>query len=285
VIHIRRRQKMEGSTPDEACRVPLMNALKDETTEEMGCPDIDAFGPDFLSKVGIDASKAQHANGMKASSSSLTTEETISDSASVYSINERDISQNNSHDIECDLSVQSTMSTNSAESNSSMDSTQLLLKQAQARLHRQSIYEEVQHLRTLVAGHETHSKLLSRQKSTLLIKYTELESAHKAALEQIHDHKISLHQTAELQSERELEYINSLNSVCKIHEEKEQDYMGQLIEKDEKIFQLQNKLNELETQNRRLRLRLEGNEVGDLVSAMEIRERLGDDEESSVEYC
>ena len=157
-----------------------------------------------------------------------------------------------------------------------MSSTKMLLKQAHARMHRQSIYEEVQYLRTLVSGRETHSKLLERQNSNIIAKYQELESAYTAALNQIHQYKLNEQRIKEEQAQRELEYMNQMNEVCRDHDAKEQDYMGQIIE-------LQNRLNEME--KRRNSQKKEGKEVcvavSDLETAIRIAELNDSDEENS----
>jgi hypothetical protein len=250
---------------------------------------VDDFGPDFISRVCIDAVKVSRMEPTKASSPGSTTEDTYSDSRSTSSV-ERSLTENTSHDEEDDCSIQSTTSTNSNQSVSSMDSTQLLLKQAHARMHRQSIYEEVQQLRTLVSGHETHSKLLERQKSNLVTKYRELESAYTSALEQIHQYKMKEQRIKEEQAERELEYMNQMNEVCRNYDSKEQDYMGQLIQKDTIIVDLQNRLNEIEFGKRREHLQKEGKNVCDAVSELETAIRMAElndseeEDESSVDY-
>ncbi|KAL3788228.1 hypothetical protein HJC23_004695 [Cyclotella cryptica] len=252
----------------EACAYETLDKTLDDDLER-----VDKFGPDFLSQVCIDATKISRTAHVEASSSGSTTV-TYSDSISTNSIHGLDVE--NISNGEDDCSIQSSTSTNSNKSTSSMDSTQLLLKQAHARIHRQSIYEEVQHLRTLVSGHETHSKLLARQKSNLLNKYKEIESLYTSALEQIHRFKLAQQQMKEEQAERELEYMNQMNEVCRTYDSKEQDYMGQLIQKDKIIVDLQNRVNELELGQQRERLRQNGKAVCDVVSEMETEIRMRD---------
>ena len=248
--------------------------------------------PDFLSQVCIDAVNASGLDPVKLSSSGSTTDGTLSETASTCSTRDHDatLSENTSYEDD-DCSIQSGDSNKSNKSASSIDSTRMLLKQAHARMHRQSIYEEVQHLRTLVSGHETHSKLLERQKSNLVTKYEELEFAYTSALDQIHQYKLKVKQIKEEQAERELEYMNQMNEVCRNYDAKEQDYMGQLIQKDAIIIDLQNKLNEMEFGKRREKLQQEGKQVCDAVSELETAIRMAEmndsdeeDDESSVDY-
>jgi hypothetical protein len=244
------------------------------------------FEPDFLSRVCIEAT---HAPGIEPSkilaSSGSATEDTCTETSSDRDDSSLADAAETSYEDDDDCSVQSNTSSKS------VDSTRMLLKQAHARMHRQSIYEEVQHLRTLVSGHETHSKLLERQKSNLVTKYEELEFAYTSALEQIHLYKMKEQRMKEGQAERELEYMNQMNEVCRTYDAKEQDYMGQLIQKDAMIVDLQNKLNEMEFGIRREKLQKEGKEVCDAVSELETAIRMAElndseDEESdaSVEY-
>ena len=248
--------------------------------------------PDFLSQVCIDAANASRFDPVKLSSSSSTTDGTFSETASACSTQDHDdvLCENTSYEDD-DCSIQSGDSNNSNKSASSIDSTRMLLKQAHARMHRQSIYEEVQHLRTLVSGHETHSKLLERQKSNLVTKYEELEFAYTSALDQIHQYKLKEQKIKEEQAERELEYMNQMNEVCRNYDTKEQDYMGQLIEKDAIIVDLQNRLNEMEFGKRREKLQKDGKELCDAVSELETAIRMAEmndseeeDDECSVDY-
>lgn len=229
------------------------------------------FGSDFISKVCIDATNAPGTEPIETSSCKCTEDST----ASTCSIRYQDEALNTSSYEDDDCSIHSVIST---DSNKSMDSTKMLLKQAHARMHRQSIYEEVQHLRTLVSGRETHSKLLERQNSNIVAKYQELESAYTAALKQIHQYKLNEQRIKEEQAQRELEYMNQINEVCRDHDAKEQDYMGQIIE-------LQNRLNEMEIGKRKKSLEKEGREVCDAVSDLETALRISElndcDEENS----
>ena len=233
------------------CEISSATIHADETT--VTCANdknegIVEFGADFLSKVCVDAVNASHIDPIKASSPGSSSE-TCTETASTCSTRNHDdifLSESTSYEEDDDCSIQSTASTNSNKSISSMNSTQLLLKQAHARMHRQSIYEEVKHLRTLLSGHETHSKLLERQKSNLDTKYKELGSAYTTALEHIHKSKLKEQQIKEEQAERELEYMNQMNEVCRHYDTKEKNYMDQLIEKDAIIEKLQNRLKEME---------------------------------------
>jgi|Transcript_612 chromosome segregation ATPase len=202
----------------------------------------------------------------EAAEGSTTEDETYSASGYSSSEHSRDDENDERFDSDSDSDEADAQST---QSNTSMDSAQLLLKQAQARLHHQSIYEEVQHLRTLVSGHETHAQVLTKQKSSLLNKCNALEESLANIVDQLTKYKHREQQLKETQAEREKEYMNQLNEVCRVNDAKEQDYMGQLIERDMRIVELQNALNEREEEMRRLKLRMEGREVGDVVSKME----------------
>ncbi|KAL7511129.1 hypothetical protein ACHAXN_008185 [Cyclotella atomus] len=265
-----------GETVDVSAERSATDANEDSPRVE--------FGPDFLSRVCIEATHAPGIEPFKISSSGSTTEDTHTDTSSDQDDSSLVDAAEISYEDDDDCSVQSNASSKS------VDSTRMLLRQAHARMHRQSIYEEVQHLRTLVSGHETHSKLLEKQNAHLVTKYDELEFAYISALEQIHQYKMKEQRIKEEQAGRELEYMNQMNEVCRTYDAREQDYMGQLIQKDAIIVDLQNKLNEIEFGTRRKQLQKEGKEVCDAVSELETAIRMAemndseDESDASVEY-
>ncbi|KAL7460196.1 hypothetical protein ACHAXS_000659 [Conticribra weissflogii] len=188
-------------------------------------------------------------------------------------------------------------------STSSHDSTRLLLIQAQHRLHRQSIYEEVKLLRAQLSTYRQNAENYTHQKVLLMNQKQELEQSLMQAQEVIQNLKQEKLRMKEQQAIREKEYMNQLSVYCREFDEKEQGYMGEIMERDERILTLRNELNEMEERWRGLRremeiLEIEGKSsrcVEDVERSlneeknrkqemMQQKSEVGADDDSSTEY-
>lgn len=142
-------------------------------------------------------------------------------------------------------------------STSSHDSTRLLLIQAQHRLHRQSIYEEVKLLRAQLSTYRQNAENYTHQKVLLMNQKQELEQSLMQAEQVIQNLKQDKLRMKEQQALREKEYMNQLSGYCREFDEKEQRYMGEIMERDARILTLRNELNEMEGKWRGLRREME----------------------------
>mmetsp|Transcript_10226 Transcript_10226/g.18817 ORF Transcript_10226/g.18817 Transcript_10226/m.18817 type:complete len:363 (+) Transcript_10226:102-1190(+) len=146
-------------------------------------------------------------------------------------------------------------------STSSHDSTRLLLIQAQHRLHRQSIYEEVKLLRAQLSTYRQNAENYTHQKVLLMNQKQELEQSLMQAEQVIQNLKQEKLWMKEQQALREKEYMNQLSGYCREFDEKEQRYMGEIMQRDARILTLRNELNEMEGKWRGLRREMEIMEI------------------------
>lgn len=120
------------------------------------------------------------------------------------------------------------------------DSTRRLLKQAHQRLEHQSIYEEVKLLRTQL-----------NQKLEIVNKCNNLEQRLSKANQSIELYKQKEKNFSEEMAKCEMHFMNKLNEMCGMME-------VEIVKRDERILELQNRLNEKETRtimNRSQRLK------------------------------
>jgi len=122
-------------------------------------------------------------------------------------------------------------SSNSSSSPNNEDSTRRLLRQAHQRLEHQSIYEEVKLLRT-----QLHQKL------EIVNKCNDLEQQLSNANQTIEMYKKKEKSYSEDIAKREMEFMNKLNDMCVMME-------VEIVERDDRIAKLQNRLNETESMN------------------------------------
>lgn len=132
---------------------------------------------------------------------------------------------------EDDSDASSTTSSNQSSSPSSSDdddddSTRRLLIQAHQRLEHQSIYEEVKLLRTQLY-----------QKLETVNKCNNLEQQLSKANQTIELYKQKENSHNEEMAKREMEFMNKLNEMCGMME-------VEIVKRDERIVELQNRLNE-----------------------------------------
>jgi hypothetical protein len=116
----------------------------------------------------------------------------------------------------------------SPPSSSNEDSTRHLLKQAHQRLEHQSIYEEVKLLRTQLY-----------QKLEIVNKCNNLEQQLSKANQTIELYKQKEKSYNDEMAKREMEFMNKLNEMCGVME-------VEIVKRDERIVELQNRLNEKE---------------------------------------
>ena len=167
-----------------------------------------------------------------------TADETFIDSpGSSYNhqVQDSDGDESNSAD---DSSDDETIQTNA--------STRHLLKQAQKRIHKQSIYDEVKLLRTEVSQYRNSEEIALRQKQSLMNKYNTLESELSQAIETIQSYKRKELQWNEERAQREKDFMNQMNDICSTMQSKEQELMTEILARDQKIIEMQNQMNEEE---------------------------------------
>ena len=117
--------------------------------------------------------------------------------------------------------------TSTSSNDDDENSTRRLLKQAHQRLEHQSIYEEVQLLRTQLC-----------QKLELVNKCNELERQLSKAHQTIETYQIKEKRHEEEMAKCEMEFMNKLNDMCGMME-------VEILKRDERIVELQNsRLNE-----------------------------------------
>jgi len=134
------------------------------------------------------------------------------------------------YSIEDDDESSSSSSSNQSSSNDDQDdnSTRRLLRQAHQRLHHQSIYEEVKLLRTQL--HQTLE--IINQNNTL-------EQQLSSANQTIEQYEMKEKKHKEDMAKCEMEFMNKLNDMCEMME-------VEIVKRDERIVELQNRLNEKE---------------------------------------
>jgi len=125
-----------------------------------------------------------------------------------------------------------------------IDSTRMLLKQAQERSEYQSVYEEVKLLRAEVSQCRQSIQVTLSQKLELKSKCNSLKNQLTQAQEHIQAYKVKELQWYEDGAEREKEYMNQLDEMCSSAKAKEEELMAELVERDMRIIEMQNMLNE-----------------------------------------
>lgn len=159
----------------------------------------------------------------------------------------------------------------STQSHHTNDSTRFLLQQAQKRMEQQSIYEEVKLLRANVSQYKDSEESAMRQKLDMKNQCNILDGQLAQAMETIQSYKRKELQWNEEKAERELDFMNQLNDVCRTMETKEQDLMEEIVKRDVKIIELRNSMNEEEM--RRMRMANEKKKKRDVVAYVETQAR------------
>lgn len=163
--------------------------------------------------------------------------------------------------------------TASIRSQQTYDSTRLLLKQAQQRMEQQSIYEEVKLLRAEVAKYRTSEESALRQTLDLTNRNTILQNQLAQAMDTIQTYKKKESRGNEERAEREKDFMNQLNDVCRTTEQREQDLMDEIVKRDVKIIELQNQCNEEEIRRRSMRPAMEAAKKGTIAAYVETQAR------------
>ena len=132
----------------------------------------------------------------------------------------------------------------SDDDDETIDSTRMLLKQAQERSEYQSVYEEVKLLRREVSQCRQSIQVTLSQKLELKRKSNSLENQLTQAQEQIQAYKVKELQWYEDGAEREKEYMNQLDEMCSTAKSSEEELKAEIVERDMRIIEMQNMLNE-----------------------------------------
>lgn len=156
----------------------------------------------------------------------------------------------------------------SIQSHHTMDSTRLLLRQCQQRLHHQSVYEEVKTLREELSQQKRTAEVAMKQKQDLANTCKTLEHELSQALDTIQSYKQKELRWYEEGAEREKEFMNQLNDMYSSMEGKERDLMEEIIKRDQKIIELQNMWNEEEI--RRMKMARDKKESDDVVVSLSL---------------
>lgn len=172
-----------------------------------------------------------------------TVDETISETASEFSSCSEGCDEDVDGINDNDSSDDEVASTHSDHSN---NSTRHLLKQAQLRLHHQSICEEVDVLRAEVVQYKQSLESALRQKLQLKERCHTLEIQLDEATKTIHNYKRMEQKWNDETSQREKEFMNQINDLCSETKVQEQYLMGEIIQRDKKIVEMQNRLNDNE---------------------------------------
>jgi len=171
----------------------------------------------------------------------------------------------------------------SDDDDETIDSTRMLLKQAQERSEYQSVYEEVKLLRREVSQYRSSIQVTLSQKLELKSKCNSLENQLTQAQEHIQAYKVKELQWYEDGAEREKEYMNQLDEMCSTAKSSEEELMSEIVERDMRIIEMQNKLNEKDLKRINAMREEDMNESGDVEEETEMRkeEDVHDDEEDS----
>jgi len=176
-----------------------------------------------------------------------------------------------------------------SDDDETIDSTRMLLKQAQERSEYQSVYEEVKLLRREVSQYRNSVQVTLSQKMELKSKCNSLENQLTQAQEHIQAYKVKELQWYEDGAEREKEYMNQLDEMCSSAKSREEELMSEIVERDMRIIEMQNKLNEKDLKRINAMREEDMNESGDVEEETEMSndDVHYDDEDSSsdAESC
>ena len=140
--------------------------------------------------------------------------------------------------------------TSSNQSYHTNDSTRRLLRQARKRLHHQSILEENKILQAEVSQYKNSVDSAMRQNLDLKIKCDTLESQLAQAMEAIQHFKVQELRWSDERAQRERDFMNQLHDLCSEMKGNESVMLSEIIERDQKIREMQICLNEAEGRSR-----------------------------------
>ena len=176
-----------------------------------------------------------------------------------------------------------------SDDDETIDSTRMLLKQAQERSEYQSVYEEVKLLRAEVSQCRQGIQVTLSQKMELKSKCNSLENQLTQAQEHIQAYKVKELQWYEDGAEREKEYMNQLDEMCSSAKAKEEELMSEIVERDMRIIEMQNMLNEKDLQRINALREEKKDESGNVEEETEMRKEEdvhdSDEDASDAESC
>ncbi|KAL3772571.1 hypothetical protein ACHAW5_005314 [Stephanodiscus triporus] len=174
--------------------------------------------------------------------------------------------------------------TSSSQSYHTNDSARRLLRQARKRLQHQSILEENKILKAEVSQYKNSVDSALRQKLDLKIKCDTLESQLAQAMETIQHHKVQELRWSDERAQRERDFMNQLNDLCSEMKGNEEVMMGEIIERDQMIREMQIRLNAAE--GRRSKGVMNDMENRDVVAHVEfdMDDESWNDDSSSCEF-
>ena len=140
--------------------------------------------------------------------------------------------------------------TSSAQSDRTNNSARRLLRQAQKRLHHQSILDENKILHAEVSQYKTSLESTLRQKLDLKNKCDTLEGQLAQAVETIQHFKLQQLGWIDERAQRELDFMNQLNDLCYEMKGNEKVMMSEIIDRDQKIREMQIRLDQTEGRSR-----------------------------------
>lgn len=173
--------------------------------------------------------------------------------------------------------------TSSTQSYHTNDSARRLLRQARKRLQHQSILEENKILQAEVSHYKNSVDSALRQKLDLKIKCDTLESQLAQAMETIQHYKVQELRWSDERAQRERDFMNQLNDLCSEMKGNEKVMMGEIIERDQKIREMQIRLNEAEGRSKGVMSDMENRDVVAHVE-FDMDDESWNDDSSSCEF-
>lgn len=173
--------------------------------------------------------------------------------------------------------------TSSTQSYHTNDSARRLLRQARKRLQHQSILEENKILQAEVSHYKNSVDSALRQKLDLKIKCDTLESQLAQAMETIQHYKVQELRWSDERAQRERDFMNQLNDLCSEMKGSEKVMMGEIIERDQKIREMQIRLNEAEGRSKGVMSDMENRDVVAHVE-FDMDDESWNDDSSSCEF-
>lgn len=244
--------------PVESRASPEMSGIPPVITTAEKC-DEDGLGMSLHGlHISIDPSLFDKSNDLEPNEKDASTaDETSEENSAGFS------SGNGSQDSDCS-------DDDSTRSHQTNKSTRLLLKQAQQRVHQQSVYEDVKALRAEVSQYKTSLETALDQKLASNKRCSDLESQLAKAMEIIQDYKLEELRLVDERAEREKDFMNQLNDLSSTTETTEQNMMAEIIKRDHKIIDLQNLWNDEEM--KRMKLARERRKAGVAAVRVEAQE-------------
>ncbi len=140
--------------------------------------------------------------------------------------------------------------TESVQSDHTNDSARSLLRKATQRILHQSIVEENKILQAELSQYKNSVESTLRQKLDFKNKCDTLECQLAQAMDTIQQNKVQALTWSEERAQRERDFMNQLNDLCSEMKRNTDFMMGEIIERDKKISEMQIRLNEVEHRSR-----------------------------------